>query len=171
MEPNLSIKKSPIAGNGVFANEMIVKDQTIIFFTGEICSLEEMLLRVKEGREQPADPLEIEDEQYLDLDELSRTFNHSCDPNAYIRGKEELVALRDIEAGEEIAYDYSTTMNDNEEKIKEAGFPIWTAKCNCGSKICRGIIDQFKTLSKDRRDYYIQNKFMQDFMLRVFKNS
>lgn len=140
----------------------------IFCFTGELCSLDEIIKRVNEGKEEPSDPLEVNDDEYLDLDETSRTFNHSCSPNAYVRGKSELVAIRDIKKEEEITYDYSTTMNDNEEKIVNAGRKLWTCKCNCGSKNCRGIIDQFKTLPTAVRKFYVSNKFMPDFMLRVF---
>lgn len=92
------------------------KGQTICFLEGELCSLDEILKRVDEGKEEPSDPLGIDEEQYLDLNELSRTFNHSCNPNSFIKGKNELVALRDIKKGEEITFDYSTTMDDNEKK-------------------------------------------------------
>lgn len=165
---NFIIKKSNIAGNGVFANEEIQKGQTIYFLNGELCSLDEVIKRVNEGKEEPSDPLEVDDDEYLDLDEVSRTFNHSCNPNSFIRGKNELVAMQDIKKGEEITYDYSTTMNDNEEKIVSAGRELWTCKCNCGSKNCRGIIDQFKTLPKEIKQFYINNKFMPEFMLKVF---
>lgn len=128
-----------------------------------------MIRRVNEGKEEPSDPLEIGDEEYLDLNEISRTYNHSCNPNAFIRGKNELVALKNIETGEEITYDYSSTMNDNEEKIKKPGRFLWTCKCNCGAKDCRGIIDQFKKLPKKTQNYYVTNKLMPDFMLKHFK--
>src|SRR5436190_948911 len=58
--------------------------------------------------------------------------NHSCDPNCRMNialPAIEIVASRDIEAGEEITYDYSTTQTDQ-----------WEMVCNCGSKVCRGII-------------------------------
>ena len=169
MSDLFEIKKSKIAGNGVFARKKIAKGLTICFLTGELCTLEEVIKRCNEGKEEPSDPLEIEDEEYLDLDEVSRTFNHSCNPNSYIRGKNELVALKDIKIWEEIIYDYSTTMNDNGEKIKKAGRDLWTCECHCGSKNCRGIIDQFKTLPKKIQNFYIRNKFMPDFMLKHFK--
>ncbi len=168
MEQDFTIKKSNIAGNGVFANKEIPKGKTICFLSGELCSLDEVIKRVNEGKEEPSDPLEVDDEEYLDLDEVSRTFNHSCNPNSFIHGKNELIALWNIKTGEEITYDYSTTMNDNEEKIVSAGRELWTCKCNCGSENCRGIIDQFKTLTKEIQQFYISNKFMPDFMLKVF---
>ncbi len=171
MNQNLEIKKSKIAGKGVFSKNKINQGQTICFLTGELCSLEEVLKRVDEGREEPSDPLGVDDEKYLDLDEISRTFNHSCEPNSYIRGQNELVAIRNISGGEEITYDYSTTMNDNEEKIIKAGRNLWTCKCYCGSDKCRGKIDQFKTLPKNVQSYYIDNKLMPNFMLKVFAST
>ena len=168
MSALFEIKKSKIAGKGVFAIKKIKKGQTICFLNGELCTLDEMIKRVDEGKEKGSDPLGIEDETYLDLDEISRTFNHSCSQNAFIRGKNELIALKDIKIGEEITYDYSTTMNDNEEKIKKDGGGLWTCKCHCSSKNCRGIIDQFKTLPKKTQNFYIKNKFAPDFILRHF---
>jgi hypothetical protein len=79
-----------------------------------------------------------------------------------------LFALRDILPGEEITYDYSTTMDDDEGKIIERGRKVWTCKCNCGSKKCRGIIDQFKTLPSDVKKFYSENRFMPEFMLKKF---
>ncbi len=152
----------------VFLPKKIKMGQIICLLNGELCTLDEMIERVNEGKEEPSDPLEVEDEEYLDLDEISRTFNHSCNPNVFVRGKNELVALRDIKIGEEITYDYSTTMNDNEEKIKNAGRTLWTCKCHCCSDNYRGIIDQFKTLPKKTRNFYIKNKLMPDFMLKHF---
>ena len=59
-------------------------------------------------------------------------------------------------------------MNDNEKKIKKAGGSLWTIKCKCGAKNCRGIIDQFKTLPKKQKEFYIRNKYAPDFILKEF---
>ena len=165
----IKIGKSKIAGKGVFATSAIKKGRRICFLTGELCTLNGILKKVYDREEKSSDPLGVDVEEYIDLDELPRTFNHSCNPNAFIRGKNELVALKDIKKGEEITYDYSSTMNDNEAKIKKAGFILWTCKCNCGADNCRKIIDQFKTLPAKRRKIYITNKFMPDFTLKYFK--
>ncbi|SFP49814.1 SET domain-containing protein [Sphingomonas rubra] len=73
--------------------------------------------------------------------------NHSCDPNAGIRFRADgifLVALRPIAPGEEIAWDYATTVSD----------PSWRMPCACGSPACRGVIGAFDTLPDDRRRWY-----------------
>jgi len=57
--------------------------------------------------------------------------NHSCKPNCetdQIRGKMWIIALRDIEAGEELTYDYNLYDGDDDDE----------AVCRCGAKECRG---------------------------------
>jgi hypothetical protein len=65
--------------------------------------------------------------------------NHSCEPNAKIRGRE-LIAIRDIRPWDEITFNYNTTEY-------EIAFPF---QCHCGS--CRGRkIRGFKHLSTAER--------------------
>lgn len=70
-------------------------------------------------------------------------FDHSCSPNAGIKGHLLMVAMRDIAAGEEITYDYA--MTDADFKYS---FP-----CRCQSKNCRGVIttDDWKNPELQRR--------------------
>lgn len=55
--------------------------------------------------------------------------NHSCEPNIGVQGQIVFVALRDIEAGEELTHDWATTDDDTYEM-----------DCKCGSPTCRGVI-------------------------------
>jgi hypothetical protein len=57
-----------------------------------------------------------------------------------------LIALRDILPGEEIRYDYSTTM----------GAGCWTIQCLCGSKECRGLIADFHLLAAEIQSEYLR---------------
>ncbi len=61
---------------------------------------------------------------------LSREMNHSCTPNLWWDGSTTLVANRDIEAGSEVTYDYSTCEVAQDFELK----------CSCGSPRCRGKI-------------------------------
>lgn len=63
--------------------------------------------------------------------------NHSCDPNTWWADDDTIIARRDIQPGEEITYDYSTT-----EVAPEMDMP-----CLCGSLICR--------INVTNRDYLI----------------
>jgi len=58
--------------------------------------------------------------------------NHSCDPSTWWVDEITLSALRDIEPGDEITFDYATSEFDEEE--------IAIEKCLCGSSICRGSL-------------------------------
>jgi SET domain-containing protein len=58
--------------------------------------------------------------------------NHSCDANCETREEDDRVwitAIRNIEAGEEITYDYCLYDGGDDE-----------ATCNCGAKSCRGTM-------------------------------
>lgn len=54
--------------------------------------------------------------------------NHSCRPNAALRGQISLVALRAIEPGEEICFDYATCDASDYDEFD----------CRCGTPECRG---------------------------------
>jgi len=168
VEDKIEIRESNISGKGVFAISLIKKGERICFMRGELMDIDEMIARVDNDLEEGSDPLGVDDEKYIDMEELYRCINHSCSPNAFLRGLNELVALRDIQKDEEIFYDYSTTMDDNREKIEVNGGELWDMECKCGSKNCRGIIDQFRTLPPELQEYYTKNKLVQDFILRKF---
>jgi len=58
--------------------------------------------------------------------------NHSCDANCETREVKDhvwIVAIRNIEAGEEITYDYCLYDGGDDE-----------ARCNCGAQKCRGTM-------------------------------
>lgn len=55
-----------------------------------------------------------------------------------------LVAIRPIASGEEITWDYSTTMSEDD----------WEMDCNCGAPSCRKRIRDFKYLPPKLREHY-----------------
>jgi len=57
-------------------------------------------------------------------------FNHTCDPNCGYVSADLIVALRDIEPGEQVAYDYAFTET-------EASFHAGM-QCGCGATLCKG---------------------------------
>ena len=79
---------------------------------GPLQPRKDVLPQVRAKGGAAANALQIGVNRYLDLDEPGRLVNHSCDPNAAIREELLLVAIRDIQIGEEIRFDYSTTISD-----------------------------------------------------------
>ncbi len=70
-----------------------------------------------------------------------RFLNHSCEPSAFLRGRE-VLARRRIKAWDEVTFDYNSTEWDMAEP-----FP-----CRCGSPRCRGMIRGWRHLDPaDRR--------------------
>ena len=81
-------------------------------------------------------------------DARSRVVNHSCSPNAGLRSNRILVALRNIGCGEEICYDYSTTMSEGR----------WTMQCRCGHLNCRSTVGDFHDLPTPRQQHYLPTR-------------
>ena len=146
----LRIAKSP-HGLGQFATCDVPAGATILFFTGEMLGLDEVLAS---GIDESY-PLQIGPSTYLDLDARSRVVNHSCEPNAGLRSDRILIALRDIRCDEEICYDYSTTMSERR----------WTMQCHCGEKSCRGIVGDFQDLPLFLQQRYLQLGVVQSFIV------
>jgi SET domain-containing protein len=161
------IKKaiSNISGFGVFATEDILPGQTICFMEGrKIIFFDGKEINPPKGKEwendetiKEGDLFQIKDNEYIILEEIYRCINHSCNPNTFLRGKNELVALKPIKKDEELTYDYSTTMWESEDK--------WKMNCNCQSKNCRKVIKQFYELPLEVQKKYIKQRAVQDYIL------
>ena len=66
--------------------------------------------------------------------------NHSCNPNVVIRGRS-YIALRNIQPGDDITFDYETTELEMAEPFA----------CACQAETCRGLIRGFRHLSELQR--------------------
>lgn len=137
-------------GRGVFADEPIAAGTEILLFTGPLLTLNE----VRSRGDLAANALQIGIDRYLYLDEPGRLINHSCTPNAGVRDDLRVVALRDIGVGEEIRFDYSTTVSDG-----------WTMPCRCGSRGCRGLVVAFQLLPQPLRQSYAVQGLVQRFII------
>jgi len=65
-------------------------------------------------------------------------------PNCVIMGRTRVVALRRIEPGEEVTFDYSTN-------VGWAGFAM---RCRCGAKACRKVVKSYAFLPPDLKGHY-----------------
>ena len=83
--------------------------------------------------------------------------NHSCNPNAGLRGKTTVVAMKNIKKGNEITIDYSITEDD----------PSWQMKCECGHNNCRKVVKSVRFLPENIFRKYKQfiPKFLQESYL------
>jgi hypothetical protein len=129
------IIKQGMHGRGAFAPAPITAGTLILTFTGP-------LLRYADTT---ADTLALQIGPDLYIGESGGAddcVNHSCEPNAAVRiqgSGAALYALRDIAAGEEVFFDYSTILDEDD----------FTMSCLCGTPSCRKIIGDGKDLPED----------------------
>jgi SET domain-containing protein len=135
------IGKSTIQGRGVFAKRRLRPGQKIIEYTGDIIPNDEADARYDEEKmtRHHTFLFTLDDERCIDGNVKTndaRLINHSCDPNceAIIEGEHIWIyALKNIQPGVELAYDYKYERTGGKEMEK---FYV----CHCGSAKCRGSI-------------------------------
>lgn len=152
----LRVGKSRL-GKAVFANTDFKTGEVIIEFKGKLMKRKELpdLLTPEDDRY-----VQVGNDQYLgpsgDFDDL---INHSCNPNSGIRiikKKVMLLAIKNIKKDEEITWDYSTTMDEDN----------WELNCLCKSKNCRKRIRDFKYLPKKIQKKYIKLRIVPNYILK-----
>ena len=142
--PYFEIRKSRIQGRGAFAVRRIRAGTRIIEYTGELVSQDEANRRYDDDSMARHHTFLFSVDDDLVIDGAvggndSRWINHSCAPNCHAVNEDGRIfveALRAIETGEELLYDYAyarTPENDNPE-----GEALYA--CRCGAPTCRGTI-------------------------------
>lgn len=149
---SFKIKLTSKKGRGVFTNKKIEAGDFVCVLSGDRLTSKQIDVRIEAGEETCNDPLQISRRMYIDLDELPRTINHSCDPNCGIKQENRLYATRDIGAGEVLSYDYSTTV----PRYKA----WWKMRCYCRAKNCRGVVSSVNTISKKQLQNYMRLKVL-----------
>lgn len=162
------VRKSTLHGNGVFAARRIPAGTRIVEYGGR---------RITNEQADALHPVNPDDPFHTFFFALSsgkvidggnrgtdaRWINHSCSPNceAQENSKGErvhIVALRDIEPGEELFYDYGLVMEERlTKKLKEQ------YRCLCGTPACRGTMlalpeKKEKKEKKDKKKRAAKNK-------------
>lgn len=139
MGPRDRVRVGPARfGLGVFAARAVRAGEVILSFTGPRFS--GAALEARGFR--PGYPLQVERDVFVELDLPGVLVNHGCDPNTGLTGALELIALAAIAPGEELLYDYSTTMLEDDQ---------WSMRCGCGAPICRGEVRDFPRLPPERQ--------------------
>ncbi|NPV77960.1 MAG: SET domain-containing protein-lysine N-methyltransferase [Anaerolineae bacterium] len=114
-------------GYGVFCRELIKAGELLMVWGGEVVT-EEQLKDIPVERSTHG--LQVDDGIYL-LPTLEGDpadyVNHSCNPNAGMRGQISLVAMTDIHPDEEICFDYAMTDSSDYDEFE----------CHCGAPNCR----------------------------------
>ncbi|MBY0309863.1 SET domain-containing protein [Patescibacteria group bacterium] len=104
----------------------------------------------------------VDEHTWIDITYPFVKINHSCSPNTGIFSSRCFVALRDIEAGEEVTFDYSTSDD-------ESDWVMGPTACACEAQHCRVHIGPIQTLPQPYIDQvypYIPNYFIKKYHLK-----
>jgi hypothetical protein len=149
--PYIEVRECSL-GRGVFTVAAVPKGKLLLKFEGEYMSFQEQC-----QMDDEANSLQIGEDLYINTKAPAVYTNHSCHPNCYIDSGLWLVAARRIETGEELTFDYSTTMLERHWHMEG---------CQCGSVVCRGTIRDFDMLSVETQDWYLRQGWVMEHVLR-----
>lgn len=144
-------------GKAVFAANRFAEGAVLMRFTGRRFRADRIpsLMRGRSDRFVQVTP-----DHYMGpsgrIDDL---VNHSCAPNAGLRFTDDgvfLIALSDIACGDEICWDYSTTLKESN----------WHMICQCRSAECRRVIGNFDTLPPERREWFRARNLVAPYLRR-----
>jgi SET domain-containing protein len=142
-QPLYEVRKSPVHGNGVFALRDIGAGERIIEYRGERISWDHATERAAErgGPINHTFYFSLADGNVIDGGRRgndARWINHACEPNceAYEEdGRVYIHALRDIEQGEELNYNYALIYDERHTPALKRLFA-----CRCGTPGCSGTM-------------------------------
>ncbi len=131
LSPKLEVRAMPDKGGfGVYAIEAVTAGEIVSVWGGYVVTAGQLSLLPHEVQQHS---VQIEEGLYsatIGGAETADFINHSCEPNLGLRGQITLVALRDVEVGEEVCFDYAMTDCT----------PYDEFECRCGLPSCRRVI-------------------------------
>ena len=139
----LIIRSSDIHAAGCYTTTRIRKGTFVVEYTGPLISPEQAD-EIYDGRSTTYLFGLRDGKRIIDGHGTAMFVNHSCDPNCEtdeIEGHVWIIAIRDIEAGEELTYDYMLYDGSEDDP----------APCFCGSKNCRGTMYSEEDIRRQKR--------------------
>jgi hypothetical protein len=130
----------------LFAKENISKGEIVAIKGGHVFdrqTLAKLSPLLGPAEIQIADDLYIGPTSLAERESAMIFSNHSCDPNLGVQGQIVFVAMRDVEAGEELTHDWGMT-----------DFDDYQMNCNCGAACCRKIITGQDWMRKELQEKY-----------------
>lgn len=139
--PMIEVRHSPVHGFGVFALRKIRKGTTVIEYLGDRVSHGEADARYgdKDASDSHTFLFTVDAKTVIDAGidgNEARFINHGCDPNCQsvtFKRRVYIEAIRTIQPGEELAYDYRIQRDSDDAPDVDAIFA-----CRCGAPSCRG---------------------------------
>lgn len=145
LNPKLHAAPHPEKGGmGVFAQTAVEAGERLMVWGGAIVDAQE-LRQLPLVNQQHS--VQVEEGLYLASvipDDDADYINHSCEPNAGLQGQIVIVAMRAIEPGEEVCFDYAMSDSSAYDEFE----------CQCGSPRCRGRVTGDDWLRPELQERY-----------------
>lgn len=141
--PLYEVRHSPVHGFGVFARRRIRSGTNVLEYLGDRISHEEADTRYEDKRADDNHTFlfTVNDKIVIDAGvngNEARYVNHGCDPNCQsvtINKRIFIEAIRTIQPGEELHYDYQIQRDPDDAENVDVVFA-----CRCGAVKCRGTM-------------------------------
>ena len=144
LTPKAQMRVTPGKGSGSFAISKISKGEIVASFGGIVINQSEL---TNYSADRVSRSLQLNSDTYLlsgNIPEAGDMINHSCEPNCGIAGTSSVQALRDIEVGEELTFDYAMSDSSKYDEFN----------CACGKDKCRERITGLDWQKKDLQANY-----------------
>ena len=144
LTPKAEARPAGSKGWGSYAIERISTGETVAGFGGWMVD-RSTLAGMTDDRQSRS--IQVDHDLYLvsgEVPEPGDMLNHSCEPNCGVIGSAVVVAMRDIEIGEELTFDYAMTDASDYDEFT----------CLCLANACRGVVT-----GSDWRDPVLQARY------------
>lgn len=144
LAPSIVIRTVEGTGRAAFAERTLPRGTVVATFGGTTSDAAGL------GRfdaDRVSRSIQIDDDCFLvgpQLAEPGDFLNHSCAPNCGMRNATQVATMRDVEAGEELTFDYAMTDTA----------PYDEFECRCGAPQCRGVVRANDWMIPELRDRY-----------------
>jgi SET domain-containing protein len=140
---HLVLRRSAIHAHGCYCLRTIRKGELVAEYTGPRLNIPDADAIYEQSPRTYLFGL-TNGKQVIDGDGIAAFVNHCCAPNCEVdekRGRVFITAIRDIEPGEEITYDYNLYDGELDDR----------SRCACGAPNCRGSMYSEKELARRNR--------------------
>jgi hypothetical protein len=147
---HLVISRSKIDSEGCHTTAPITKGTVVVEYTGPRITIKEADALYDDHPRTYLFGL-TDGKHVIDGEGVAAFINHSCDPNCEadeIKGRVWIIAARDIQAGEELTYDYNLYDGDLDDP----------SPCSCGTPNCRGSMYSEEELTKRTKAFRRRSK-------------
>jgi len=147
-------------GRGIVTRRDFAAGELVCRISGKIVSASTVWRYWDRDPQLAANCIRFDAERFLNPHlQIGAFANHSCRPNAALMREGKTLVLRaiaPIKAGGEVTHDYSTYIGADD---------VWTMRCNCGERTCRGTVRRFDRLPERTLNRYMRLGAIPDFIL------